>query len=230
MLYLEYLEVHKTPVSLRWLSHPGNELRHLVLSNIKRANLPHTVVKLEQVRVVELLWFEEDDTLIPTFQQNFFFPKLKYFSMSQGCEHLPRTLELARWSVSIHDLEVFALRLVHQRTLFDDSIDSVARFDISPVYTIINQKRETVGYPRSCLIHGPVQAPSSHVNTPSFHIEIDLFPHRFRYRTSDPDEKRRQEALAIRQTLLRNVDQDRQLGETKETQRFWERRLRWWFN
>lgn len=147
--------------------------------------------------------------------------------MSQGCEDLPRTLELAQWSVTMHDLEVFALRLIGRWEISDNRI---VRFDISPTYAIINEKRQTVGYPRSCLIHGPVYVPSSHVNTLSFHIEIDKFPNAFKLRTSDPDEKRGKEALAIRQKLLCNVDRDQQLSETQETQRFWERRLRWCFN
>jgi hypothetical protein len=225
--YLEHLELHQTPVCLSWLSDHGNELRHLVLSNIMRANLPDRVVKLEHVQVVELLWFEEDDTLMPTFQRNFVFPRLKYFSMSQSSHDLPRTLELAQWSVSMHDLEVFALRLTSWVEISDKSH---VRLDISPTYAIINQKRQTVGYPRSCLIHGPVHVPSSHVNTLSFHIEIDKFPTAFKYHNSDPDKKRGKEALATRQRLLCNVDQDQRLSETQETQRFWERRLRWCFN
>jgi hypothetical protein len=222
---LEYLEVHNTPITLSWLSSTKDRLRHLVLSNVQRANLPLQKVKLEHIQIVELLWFDgTDNTLLPDFQRSFDFPGLKYFSLSQKCQpgDLSHTLALAEWCVHMCDLEVFALRLLNMSTRW---VENITPFDISSTYTTINQGRLTAGYPKRCLIHGLVQVPPNHVNSPSFHIEVDEFP--YHYSTWDAkggsDICRSGEALSTRTKLLCNVDRDKCFSETQETQRFWER-------
>jgi hypothetical protein len=73
-----------------------------------------------------------------------------------------------------------------------------------------------------------VQVPPNHVNTPSFHIEVDKFPYPYHilYAKDGSGKNRVEEALTTRAKLLNNVDQDKCFSETQETQRFWKRRNR----
>jgi hypothetical protein len=224
---LEYVEVHKTPITLSWLSYTKDSLRHLVLSNIPSVFLPDKIIKLEYVQVVELLWSgedENDNAFISAFRTSFDFPGLKYFSVSQRCtgDDLSQTLALVEWCTTMCDLEVFALRLLNESTLLDDSITP---FDISSTYHTIDRKRQITGYPKWCLIHGLVHVPPNHVNTPSFYIEVDGFPYPYtiRYAKDGSGKRRVEEALTVRAKLLCIVDQDKRFSETQETQRFWER-------
>jgi len=225
---LEYVEIHRSPINLGWLSYTKDRLRHLVLSDIRRHDLPRERVKFEHVQVVELLSFgETDHASIASFQRSFDFPGLKYFSVSQRCkqEDLPHVLTLTEFAVK-YDLEIFALRLVNEAVLWDDNITP---FDISSIYNVIDQRRLidqrglATGYPKWCLIHGPVDIPPHHVNTPSFHIEADEFPYRPSLRKGKVGKKRVQEALTTRAIRLCDLDQDKRLSETQETKRFWER-------